>query len=232
MLEPSPTADPSRRAPWRRAALLALLPLTALTLACGNLTAGGARGEAAVVVSGDAESSEGASAARLASAEPAPAMASSPAVPVLGGGTGKARGSLRTTLRVFLESEGGDLVPLTDGDRSAEVDLRGETEAELSTAELDPGLYPRVRVVFTEIEATVESGLEIDGLPLQGKVRVGGEALDSLVVERNVDVEVPEGGRVEVLLDMNSTAWLNAASPALRTVAEAIFRERLEIRIR
>lgn len=215
------------------APLLLLVPfLAAAVTGCGNLTAGGF-GEATVVMSGDAPDSQQTSAARTA----APALASFlPSFATLGRHPPAAvgiEGQLRATLRVFLEDEEGNLVALTSGDARSEVDLQGEIEDELSTTDLDPGLYPRIRIVFTEIEADVVSGLVIEGVPVEDVlISVEGLEGDSLVVEREGNVDIREGARVELLLDMNSSVWLQDANPLLGTVTREAFEAAFEFRVR
>lgn len=222
-------------APGRAAGVLLLVAATAIwTLGCGNLTAGGI-GEASVAVSGDAEEADQTSAPAQelttvsgVSGTTSTLRMESP----LSSTSGSVQGQVSATLRVYLEAADGDRIPLVGLNEQAQVDIQGQNEADLGTTELDAGLYPRIRMVFTDVQADVRSGLVIDGVEVTGLIDVGGENLDSLVVERTVDVEIQGGQRVGLVVDLNSTAWLSAAQPALMTVATSIFRQTVSVQVR
>ncbi len=213
-----------------------------LASGCGNLTAGGVA-EATVAVSGDAPD------AGAPAASKAPVFLAA-ILPVIGGDGavfGRARravlgaasrlddepeGEVEVEFKIFLVTSDGDVVSLGDRAVRVRVDIPGRTEVRPVRRRTIPAeSYSRVRVVFTEIEAEVEAGLIIDGEPLLGPVEVELEA-DSLPVEAAVEFQVPQGGEVELLVDLNSSAWLRAADPALQIVAQRIFENALEVRVR
>ncbi len=214
--------------------LLLAAGLTLSTFGCGNLTAGGARGEATVAVSGDAPEESSQSSVVAPELATVSGSATDPSLQVSGpiGVGGPVEGQVKATLRVFLEGADGERIALLDENEQAEVDIQGASEVTLGRSELDVGVYPRIRVVFTDIEADVRSGLEIAGQVLKGRITVGGEDLDSLAVEIDRQVEIREDDVAELLIDLNSTAWLNAANPALKTVATAKFREAVNVQVR
>lgn len=201
--------------------LLWSLPLVS---ACGNLTAGGLTGEATLVVSGDA--TEGGS-----SQVTAPSRISA-----LGAQEGPARASLPSgrvvvTLQAFLEGLDGRLVPLTDGDALVDVDLEGLTEATAGLEALEVGSYPRIKIVFSQIRANVVSGLIVNNVPVVGDIDVTLTG-STLVVERDISLDIAEGRSMEILLDLNSATWLNGVNPELKTVSETVFERALQVRVR
>jgi len=214
---------------------------------CGDLTPGGVGdAEADVVVTGDASrgggssavspivpspdatSARGAGGAEPGERDPRPAL-------VLDGASAdddEPEGEIEVTFRAFLIGADGTLVALTDDEVEVNVDIPGRTEAEVVRGRRIPAAtYSGVRLVFTEIEAEVDEGLVIGGRPVLGEIEVELDA-DALEVERSVNLVVPEGGRVELVIDLNSTAWLNAANPALKIVAANIFRNSVRVRVR
>jgi len=213
-----------------------------LASGCGNLTAGGLA-EATVAVSGDApdDGAPAASKAPVSLAAILPGIGGDDALFVgarraaLGGASlldDEPEGEVEVEFKIFLVTSAGDEVPLGDRAVRVRVDIPGRTEVRPVRRRTIPAeTYSRVRVVFTEIEAEVEAGLVIDGEPLLGPVEVELEA-DSLIVDAAVDFQVPEGGEVELLVDLNSSAWLRAADPALQIVAQRIFESALEVRVR
>jgi hypothetical protein len=179
---------------------------------CGNLTAGGLTGEATVIVSGDAPDLLSAVGRSLAQRAPVLSSASEDEL----------EGRIEVEFLVFLEAANGSSVALSDDEIRARVDMRGRQDADVVTRIVPATLYTELRIVFTEIKAEVDSGLVIDGVTVLGEIKV---ELDdpTLTVSRALDLDVPDGGSVELLIDLNATAWLGSADPDLRTVAEDIF---------
>lgn len=206
------------RAGWR----VPVAFLLALALpACGNLTAGGyTPGEASVAVSGDAPDSG------AAATVPAPSFAVMPSL--LEGG--EAEGEIDAEFRLFLDGDSGS-VALSDHDIRVRVDVEGTREADAVTATIPTGTYTQLRIVFSEIDVEIESGLIIDGVPVLGDLRVELED-GTLTVTRPLQIEVEEGGRLDLLVDLNADDWLSAADPVLGVVAETIFAQAVEVEVR
>ena len=222
------------------AILAATLGWVSVTAGCGNLTAGGVA-EAEVTVSGDApDQGSGADTYRrpsLAAILPWPGLGASARSaapgPVSQGAPrdDEPEGEVEVEFGIFLVTADGPVIPL-DEEVRVRVDLRGRTEAQAVRRRTIPAArYSAIRVVFTEIEAEVEEGLVIGGRPVRGPVEVELEGED-LVVEEGPEFEVTDGSVVEVLIDLNSTAWLRAADPARNRVARNIFRNALRLRVR
>jgi hypothetical protein len=51
-------------------------------------------------------------------------------------------------------------------------------------------------------------------------------------VVRPLDLELRDGDRVGILLDMNAATWLRAMDPDLRRVAEQVFAEAFQVELR
>jgi hypothetical protein len=189
--------------------------------ACGgNLTSGGF-GEAVVAVSGDAPEPTGV---------PAPVRALG--APTLASGSDDSpEGQLEADFLLFLEAADGSSVPLSDEPIEVRVDLRGRQEADAASATVPAARYEALRIVFTDIKVEVEAGLIIDGTPILGEVRV--ELRDgALTVERPLQLDIQDGDRVDLLIDLNAATWLQAVDPDLRTVAEGVAETAIEVVVR
>lgn len=220
--------------------ILAVFLAGVLAAGCGDLTAGGVA-ETDVVVSGDAEEPEGASPGAVAStaeAEDSPTEEGSGARTIAA--TDGARqeafgaplaappvGEVTVTFELSLEAPDGSWVSLTEGPEQVTVDLSGTSEPTVASRSLDPGLYARYRLRVTEVTAEVTGGLPHIGLV---EVDFGDE--EALVVERSLELELEADDEVEVLIDLNSAQWLQAAPPALPVVAAVHLRQALELRVR
>lgn len=219
------TTEPRAMSIRTMALVLLLVPLA--VAGCGELTAGGF-GNVETVLSGDAPEDQTSTAGRTTStsfvatyegagASTAPASFQE----------GQPQGDVSATLEVSILSPQGEWLPLTDGLEEATVDISGRTEVELDREEMEIGLYPRVRVRFTDVQARVEAGL-----PVLGNIGVDFGDASSITVEREVNLELGDGDEVQVVIDLNSTQWLNAAQPALQVVAAAHLRNALEVSVR
>lgn len=208
-----PTRSDDRRLARGAIAPVLLLTLTAALAigGCGNLTAGGARGEVSAAVSGDAS--------EPAQAAPAPTAA-------------VIEGTVDATVRVYLENDAGDRFPVVGSDTRAALDVQGETEVEMGSVELELGTYPRARIVFTDVFAVIESGLTLGDVIVEGRIDVGDETVDSIVVERAVGIQLEEDAEQQILVDLNSPTWLALADPVLGIVAADDFASAVDVRVR
>jgi hypothetical protein len=216
--------DPAPRPrPGRGPIPLALL--TGVVLAgCGNLTAGGA--DATVSVSGEApEALAQVGRQRPELLVPGPLVASED------GAEEEPEGEVEVEFRLFLVGREGTVVALSDDDIRVRVDVRGRQEAEVVRETVPAIRYDELRIVFSDIEVEVESGLVVDGVPIVGEVRVELEG-GPVTVSRPLDLDVPEGGRVELLIDLNTDTWLRTVDPDLRRVAEEIFATAVTVVVR
>ncbi|MGD2046021.1 MAG: hypothetical protein PVJ80_11335 [Gemmatimonadota bacterium] len=196
--------------------------------ACGNLTAGGLTGEATVVVSGDADTLSAAALAAPAGVHAGAPNRVAPSGPALAEHE-EVEGQLEVEFLVYLVDEAGEAIQLGD-EIEAQVDLKGRTEMDVVDRQSIPAtLYTELRLIFTDIHAEVE-GLVIDGTPIP-EVHVELEHL-SLLVSRPIDLDVQEGDQVELVVDLNSLAWLDAVDPESGAVNESVFQDLVNVVIR
>lgn len=215
-------------------ALLLLLGLPTL-IACGNLTAGGI-GEASVAMSGDAPD-DGSAPQTAVVSQPSSIQSWQPT------GTGldssgpaptdhdDPEGQLEADLTVYLVSAEGELTPITDGEIEVRLDLDGLEEPEIGSRTVAATGYTTLRMVFTQIEAQVDAGLIIDGQSVTGPIDVDIDDL-TLTVDKALSLEVADGERVELLIDLNAESWLLAVDPVTSTVDAQTFADLVTVRVR
>jgi len=209
-------------------ALMVFLTLGAT--ACGNLTAGGF-GEATVAVSGDQP--EAAAAPQPAPGmEPQDSLAASPSGPSQSSDENDPEGEVEVEFRLFLVTEAGNALALGDDQLRVRVDLQGRNEADAVDRQRIPATrYSELQIVFTEIDVEVESGLVIGGVEIVGLVEVEIEDI-TLLVTRQIDLDVDIEESVELVIDLNAPAWLAALDPLTLTVDEAVFASLIDVAVR
>jgi len=209
----------SRTMGWAASAILGLV-----AAGCGNVVAGGlVFGEATVVVSGDADTL-----ALAAQFSTQPTVATVPRFS-FHEGESEVEGEVDARFHVFMITEGGASLQLGDEEIRVRVDLRGRNEVD-AVRELVPARrYTEFRLVFREIKAEVQ-GLVIDGVPVP-EVRVELEDL-SLLVARPIDLDVTDGERVELVVDLNTAAWLGAVNPLTGGVDQTVFQDLVNVVVR
>lgn len=201
--------------------VIAPLLLLITSAACGNVTAGGFTGEATIVVSGDADT--------LAAVSPAPVGTARVSEP-LRSSHEDAEGEIEVEFLAFLVTEGGSPLQLGTEEIRVRVDLRGRAEADVVDRQQIPATrYTEMRLVFTDIDAEVQ-GLIIDG-QLVTEVHVELEDL-SLLVTRPLDLDVTPGSSWELVVDLNTLAWLDAVDPLTGGVDESVFADLINVAVR
>lgn len=194
----------------------ALIPLMscALLAGCGNITAGGLTGEATVTVSGDAPEDPGTAPARVVGPQTTSPLASS---------HGEPEGQLEADFFVYLVTENGVQVSLSEDPIEIRLDIQGEQEIDAVDRQTVPAtLYTEFRMVFTDIKVELGPGLIINGVPVEGEIRV--ELRDTeLTVTRPLSLNIGEGDSVFLLMDLNANTWLQAVDPVLRVISEEAF---------
>lgn len=214
-----------------RFAVWATLTTTVLVAGCGNLTMGGF-GNATVVVSGDAQ-------------DVAPSLAVTPSLavahslaraslpeevasPSRSSHEDDPEGEIEVDFMLSLISETGAATQLGDDDIEVRVDLGGRTEASVVEQQVPVARYTGLQVVFTKIQAEVDAGLIINGVPVTGEIRVEFENL-TLPVTKEIDLNIVAGSNVELVLDLNAPAWLQAVDPNTSTVDATVFADLMTI---
>lgn len=205
---------------WKMAAL-GILILAAS--ACDGATGpGGPEGEMEMAAIGDERTApEGSTAGEPQSAET--------------GGTqsGGADGTVRIRARVYVRSEAGQWIEVTRrGAESATVRASGTGEAVvLGTARVAAGSYNRVRVRFEEVEANVVSFRIGVGPLLSGSFRVESQGSGGATVEREQAFEIHAGSSARLVMDLNSSAWLERANAQTRVVSRSDFEGAVRLRV-
>lgn len=217
-----------RSKPRHPARITAAFLLLATLAGCGNLTAGGI-GEASVSMSGDAPD-DGSSPQMTVVSDPT-SQPLNLVDPARSEHEDNPEGEVEAELSVLLVADDGTLTTLTDGDVRVRVDLRGVEEPEIGSRQVSAGSYTALRMIFTEIEAEVDAGLIINGELVTGIIDVDIDDVN-LPVERSLDLEIPDGGRVELLIDLNSESWLQAVDPLTNTVDAQVFADLVTVRVR
>jgi hypothetical protein len=202
----------------------AALVMSAFLAACGNLTAGGF-GEAQVYGSGDADESP------APVPPPAPAPSYAGAAGPLPAGAGLVEGSLQARLDLALIDDDGSVIALTSGVIDAQLDLDGSQTPLLVERLVPAARYSAIRVRFSEVSATVLSGLVIGGIPYVGPVTVDIGA-SPFEVQIPVAFELARGGEVRLLLDLNSDAWLLALNVLTQVVTAVDFGASIDVTVR
>lgn len=198
-----------------------------LLLACaGNITAGGF-GEVQVIVSGDADDEP----ASVAVSQD-PRTGSMAASIALYDDDDEPEGKLEIEFLASLIRSDGEMIPVDDKEIEVEVDLAGFFEADAVRATLPAGRYVALQIEFTEIEVEVERGVIVDGVEITGPIEVELEDDESILVQRELDALLVDGGRLDILLDMNARTWLRAIDPDLRNVAQQVFAEAISVEVR
>lgn len=200
--------------------------LLAILAGCGTLTMGGLA-EAEVTVSADAPDPV---AAATSDARPPIARQEEEDEEDEEDDDDEAEGQLEADFFLFLLDDAGEAVPLSRDQIQVRLDLQGTQEANTGLTSIPAGSYVGLRAVFTDIEVEVDAGLVVNGDTIQGAVDVDQEA-DSIPVERPVSLELADGDRVELLLDLNAQTWLLQVDPTVRTVAQDLFTRAIEVRV-
>lgn len=145
---------------------------------------------------------------------------------------GRVEGTVHFRARVYVRAETGQWVEVTKrAADSTSVQLSDSTRAKtFVTARINAGTYDRVRVEFEEVRADVQSGLRVSlGSLLTGTVRVdlGGDG--KATVEREVPVTVRGDASTQLVIDLNSGAWLTSADSQTRAASETSFQSSVRV---
>lgn len=168
-----------------------------------------------------------------AAAQPARQTDWLPPTETLAADASAVEGELLVSARVALVSSAGQSFPLGEVTATpARFRIEGDDEALIARGDVAPGEYAAVRITFTRIEATVESGVEVDGVPLLGSVAVALAPGGSVVVERALSFTAEPRLTHEIVVDLNAHSWLPSTQLPSRTVDPAVFAAAVEVRAR
>lgn len=209
------------------------LALTALAIAvagCGSLTAGGL-GEVTVTVTGDDPTNATASLAANGLTRAAyPAYSS--AIAQSDHDDDDPEGQLEADFELYLVAETGQRIHLTpSGQIEVKVDLEGVESKEVVSQSVGAARYTGLQMVFVKIEAEVDAGLIINGVPFTGSVEVDLED-EELTVTRVLDLDIGSEATVFLDIDLNAADWLQALDPISGTIDAQVFANLVTVTVR
>lgn len=215
----------------------AVLILSALlaTTGCGPELLGGTQDEGEVrTVATSEESSAGSHA--TPGDDPLAASgqrtdASAPGSPALQESGALLDGEIYFEAAVFLLTEDGDTVPLTDGVVPGSFRIAGTDDVAIGREDVEARSYSTVRIVFTRAEAIVTSGLQVGGTPIVGLVRVDLGATQRLVVERSLGLNVEPRTTQTLVVDLDAHEWLPAVTLPGSFVPGFAFASAVDVRL-
>jgi len=202
-------------------ALLALLLLSGAA-GCGKEVLVGGQKDVETRATGDG-TPEGGSPSRAAAYALAP-----PGGPATTHIAGRAQGTITFDATVELVSTAGAAED-AGGPASATVRIDGHDSVFVARGSVPKDQYATVRVTFTRVRADVASGLVIGGINVTGQVNVLIAPGAAIVVERQVDLGGPDED-VDLLIDLDASAWLGATDPFTKIVAAAAFQSAVKVR--
>lgn len=140
---------------------------------------------------------------------------------------GRVQGTITFDARVEMVA-GTRVEPVNDAPATVTVQIDGDDTVRIARGAVDDLDYTAVRVTFTRVEANVTAGLVIGGVELTGQVQVSpGTAIQ---IER--PIEPGTSGDIDLLVDLDASAWLFTTNPATRLVAAAAFQNAVKVRLR
>jgi hypothetical protein len=202
----------------KRTRLFCTVAAAILTGACGNLTSGGF-GDLEVVVAVD-------SVAALQQA-PAPTfqMVSSSGVLEPGRQTSSSGmalldGTLNMRVQVFALTGRDFPIEVTEGVQEVIMPLSGAVPVVLARKSLPTGTYLAIRTVFLHVEAVVDGGLIVDGVPIRGPVRVDLGQGSRLIVDTPITLTIDEDVPARINVDLHTMRWIRLLNQDRRVRAE------------
>ena len=202
----------------------ALLCWSLLLGGCGNLTSGGV-GELEVVVAADSVSLS----AALQSMHGSGLLADTPSLQAPSDSP-RIDGTLTVRIQVFVLRRLGQWSEVTDGVQEIVLPLGNTEPVTIAQTALSAGPYRTARTLFRRVEADIRGGLEIDGEAITGRVLVDLGPEDRLQVETGLLLNVTEGQRSELAVDLHADRWLRRLDRVLRRVSSDHFQDEFRLR--
>lgn len=141
---------------------------------------------------------------------------------------GRAQGEVEFRAQVEVQTRTGGWITLNQL-QEVHVDASGQETKTFASTRVDADSYTRIRVTFENVKANVTGGIQIGTGFLAGEVRVNLGSEGQTVVEREIDVNAGAGATTTLLINLNSSQWLNRADAQAKTVSEADFRSAVQI---
>lgn len=203
--------------------------------ACGPELLGGAQGEVRTVATSEEEGSS--STASIGERPVISATADDRALPpgsasLDESSSGQLEGDLEIDAAVWLVTEDGDLVPLTNGVVPGSFRIEGPADVLIGREDVEARTYSGVRIQFRRVTALVENGLIVNGTPVVGPVSVDLGATGSIMVERAVELTIERRATHTLVVDLDAHEWLPATVLPGRTVPGFIFSIAVDVSLR
>jgi hypothetical protein len=140
-------------------------------------------------------------------------------------------GTLTFEAAASLIDETGAEIPIAG---QTVVQLRIETpdSARFAQRRVRPVEYLVLRLRFTRVDAFIEAGLIIDGIPRPGPLRIAIPVGASLVVDVPVELTVPQRARELIVVDLNASVWMPTIEFLTGTASPAAFAQAIRVRVR
>ncbi len=153
---------------------------------------------------------------------------------MVGGGTPELEGLIDLHVHVVLTTPAGEEVMLTNGSILHLMRIEDPDSSFLVERRVQSVEYDRIQLVFTRVEVDVERGLLVGSppVPVLGRVEVPLTPPESVVAERQVDLNLPARRREILVIDLNAGTWLPAVQLPARTVPPATFENAVSVRVR
>jgi hypothetical protein len=138
--------------------------------------------------------------------------------------TGEVEGSVDVQARVYLQTEAGHWVEVTNGAAAQTVEASGSDGFRLlASSEIEARSYHRVRLEFESVRGELSGGLALGIGGGSAIVHVETGSSGQVTVEREVDVAAHAGTTTRLDIDLNTAQWAGAASGTTGVVAESAF---------
>jgi len=207
-----PARLPSSLSPWQRSVIPVFLCLVG---GCESITGGGIS-YAEVTVFGTAPTEAGGSGGEQ------------------GAEATLLEGEVEVRLRVILGGGTGFPISISAGDRTVTVPIGGDASVSLGRPSLVPGVYQGVRVVFTEVTATVTSGLGPGSSTGPKTVTVAFGVNGSNPIGPDRSLVLRGGDELQVTVDLQAPVWIGSGVPGGGpwVVPAAVFEEAVRVQTR
>jgi len=143
-------------------------------------------------------------------------------------------GDIEVRLRVILGGGTGFPISISGGDRTVTVPVGGDGPVSLGRPSILPGVYQGVRVVFTQVSATLSSGLGGEPSTGQETVTVAFGANGSNPIGPDRSLVLRDGDELQVTVDLRAPVWIGTVVPGAGplVVPAAVFEEAVRVQAR
>jgi hypothetical protein len=142
--------------------------------------------------------------------------------------SGEVSGQFAAEARVEVMVDGAWQQVSDLADLNAQAELQGGSST-MGSATVEARTYERVRIVVSNAEADIEAGSDIGLGPIQVDLTLAIGGGGDIVVEHPQPVTVQAGATTQLVLDLNSSAWLDENAVQAGAVSSASFQSAAQI---